>query len=120
MERDVFSPLRMEWDGERYQLTDDLVYLHNGAPIIVPAGFRTDLDSVPRLPFAYWLLKGRSKRPAIVHDWLFYSQSGRAYADGVFLDAMADTGVPMWQRYPIYLAVRSFGGWSYARYGSAA
>lgn len=108
--RAPFTPLDATWDGRAWELRTDLVYWHREGCIVVPRGFRTDLDSVPRLPFGYLLFKGRSVRAPIVHDWLYYSQSGRAYADRVFLDAMADAGVPAWQRYPIYWAVRA-GGW---------
>lgn len=105
-----FSCLNMVWDGQMWELRESLHYHHREGVITVPRGFRTDLDSVPRLPGVYWLLKDRSKRPAVVHDWLYYSQSGRTYADQMFLDAMRDAGVPAWQRYPLYLGVRA-GGW---------
>lgn len=108
----AFSPLSVEWDGEHWVLTKPLVY----GDIVVPAGFPTDKDSVPRVPFAYWLFKGRSRRPPVVHDYLYASQAGRAYADRVFLDAMKDRGMPARLRYPIYWAVRTFGWWAYRKH----
>ena len=38
--------------------------------VTVPADFETDLDSVPRIPVAYTVLKGRATRSAVLHDWL--------------------------------------------------
>ena len=116
----LFSPLKMAWDGKRYVLTDELRYWHDGKCITVPAGFTTDLDSVPRIPFGYWLLKDRSKRPPVIHDWLYYAQMGRAYADRVFLDAMRDAGLSAAVRYPIYWAVRIGGGAAYEAHARRA
>ena len=39
--------------------------------IVIPGGYETDLESVPRQLFlAYWLIKGRFPRGASLHDYL--------------------------------------------------
>ena len=53
---------------------------------------------------------------AVLHDYL-YNQRGvhgrsRTERDSIFLEAMKVLNVPFYQRWPIYLAVRSFG-WIY-------
>lgn len=103
-------------DG-KWMLTEDFVYFHAVEGMItVPEGTITDLDSVPRLPFAYMLTKNASVLGALVHDDLYqkgYIQGEnitRAEADGIFLDLMEEEGVSWWQRRMIWLGVR-LGGW---------
>lgn len=84
--------------------------------VVVPAGFVCDLDSVPRLPFVYWLLKNRATQSAVVHDWLYHAGENRATADVCFLLAMIDEGVALRHRLWIFLAVRLFGWWAYRQH----
>lgn len=67
------TPLNVEKVNEKkWKLTCDLIYKSNTIGyIIVPAGFVTDFASVPRLPFAYWVLGGRADAAAVIHDWLY-------------------------------------------------
>ena len=78
--------------------------------IEVPAGFYTDLASVPRLPIAYLAFGGRAHREATIHDFLYRSDCvpvcTRKQADDVFLEAMKERGKPWHVRYPMYYAVR--------------
>jgi hypothetical protein len=83
--------------------------------ITVPAGFETDLASVPRLPLAYALFGGRARRSAILHDFLYETQAGKDYADEVFLAAMKAEGVGLATRWIMYWAVRAFGQVVYDR-----
>lgn len=106
-----------------WQLTEDYVYLHSEfGPICVPEGFISDLDSVPRLPFAYLLTKNASVIGAVVHDYLYESgkirhrQITRAEADRIFLDLMEEEGVSWWQRRMIYTGVRIAGWGIWARH----
>ena len=99
---------------KRWVTTKDFRYTtEDGRTVEVPAGYSTDLDSVPRIPVAYAWLKGRATKSAVIHDWLYYNKHDRAEADKIFLEAMKDEGVPAWRRVPIYLAVRSFGWLAY-------
>ncbi|KAE8546133.1 DUF1353 domain-containing protein [Marinobacter nauticus] len=102
-------------ENGQWVLTQSLFYFGTADPVIVPAGFRTDLDSVPRVPVVYAAFKGRAVRAAVVHDYLYASQQGKRFADQTFLKAMKHEGVPARWRYPIYWAVVLFGGSIYER-----
>jgi hypothetical protein len=100
--------------GFSYRMRDG-----RGSEIIaVPAGFVTDFASVP---WGFWNLEpplGEAGRAAVVHDYLYATQGlggryGRAEADGIFREALADLGVPLWKRSLLWAAVRVGGasGW---------
>lgn len=118
-----FSELDWRYIGRhngvaQYRLKKKFFYFEDyGSTIIVPEGFVTDLDSVPRLPLIYAAFKGRAIQSAVVHDYLYESQAGKAYADRTFLRAMADEGVDPHWRYPIYWAVAVCGGGIYEGHG---
>lgn len=97
-----------------------LWFLHEALRVVdgklaftVPAGFASDLASIPR-PFRGFIeTSDLGLAPAFVHDCL-YSRGGlglydRRGADRLFLDLMATQGVPAWRRYSAYWAVRLFG-----------
>lgn len=80
--------------------------------VVVPAGFRTDYASVPRLPVAYLLFGGVAEEAAVVHDYLYTNLVDgvtREQADNVFAEALKVLGVPSWRRGPMWAAVRAFG-----------
>jgi hypothetical protein len=81
----------------------------------VPAGFVTDLASIPR-PFWALLPKWDGYGgPAIVHDFLYSSQHTTRYiADQWILSGMEDMKVGPIKRYAIYSAVRLFGGFAWS------
>lgn len=81
--------------------------------VTVPQGFITDLASIPRLLRPVFNPMDASRRPAVLHDWLYCSRFfSRARADRLFLDALQDEGVGLIQRWLMYLGVRC-GGWLY-------
>jgi hypothetical protein len=98
-------------DGVTFVLTEPLIAKLEGKTLAVPAEFETDLDSVPRLPLAYWLMKGRAFKSAILHDYLYYVGYPREFADDVMFGAMVHEGVHPATRQAIYAGVRA-GGWS--------
>ncbi len=85
--------------------------------VVVPAGFKTDLASVPRVPLVYLSWGGRAHREAVIHDYLYRIGSKppvtRGMANKVFLEAMACRDKPFWVRWPMYLGVVIGGGLSY-------
>lgn len=96
-----------------WKLKHELVYQSSVADrvIYVPEGFMTDFASVPRLPLVYDLFGDTAHPAAVVHDFLYSTgELPRKIADRVLLEAMAAEGVPAWRRWPMYLAVRAFGG----------
>lgn len=86
-------------------------------PLEVPAGFITDLASIPRLfrnlPFLD--PNGISRRPATMHDWLYGSPEGRArgkqFADDFLRAALRAEGASASVAQTFYLAVH-WGGQS--------
>lgn len=75
----------------------------------IPAGFTTDLASVPRLPVAFLLFGAEARRAAILHDWLYQHHYPRAMADNIFYAAM-EGEVSGWKRWIMWAAVRVGGG----------
>jgi len=119
----------------RWRLDQDLVVSSRGWTLVVPAGFLTDLASIPR--FVWWLIAPfeLSIAAPIVHDYLYtfggkirattdgnitapggYMTFTRSQADAFLYDLAAADGVWWWRRWLAYKAVRWFG----ARYWSAA
>lgn len=84
--------------------------------VTVPAGFTTDLASVPRLPGAYLLFGGRARRSAILHDYLYMTRWDRKFADDAFLAAMKTEGVNAFTRWAMWLGVRVGGSAYYDRH----
>lgn len=79
--------------------------------IEIPAGFRSDLASVPRLVWALvspWDIA----LEALFHDLLYQQQIvKRRVADQTLLSMMEDRRVPWLVRWTVYLGVR-VGGWA--------
>lgn len=78
-----------------------------GRALTIEPGFLTDYASVPRVPFAYWLLGDRVHGPAVIHDWLFHHHEvcDEQTANKVLLEAMWTDKAPLWCIFLIYLGV---------------
>ncbi|HAP0136057.1 TPA: DUF1353 domain-containing protein [Escherichia coli] len=104
-------------DDYRWRLAEPFEFWLTDDPadvIEVPAGYVTDLASVPRILWVVFPPHGRYAKAAIVHDWLYDNAlRTKAEADRIFLDAMTVLGVPCWRRRLMYLAVRLFGKGNY-------
>lgn len=99
--------------------------------ITVPAGFVTDLASIPRLVWSFYPPDGPWVKAAVVHDFLYDTQGdgrwngregvaralpySRAEADGILLEGMVARDVGRWERLVIWLSVRLGGGRGWAR-----
>jgi hypothetical protein len=121
----MISCLRIELTNDEisgrpvYELLTSLQYIRGlnggGITITVPEEFRTDFASIPRFFWRVFPPAGRYSKAAVVHDYL-YSRSAdcpRFLADAIFRSAMHELGVPFWQRWPIWAAVRLFGNRAY-------
>ncbi|EAR0004378.1 DUF1353 domain-containing protein [Salmonella enterica subsp. diarizonae] len=94
-----------------FYLSDD-----NSDVIEVPAGFVTDLATVPRVFWSVMPPDGKYAKAAIIHDYLYDNAlRTKKEADLIFLDGMAVLGVPKWKRIVMYLAVRIFGRGNYSK-----
>lgn len=110
-------------DDGKWILVQPLLYQSDVAleTFTVPAGFRTDLASVPRLPLVYWACGSCANEAAVVHDFLYGARLvDRATADAVLLEASAVTGVPWLRRTLMYWGVRLFGASHWAPAPEAA
>ncbi|MFT2112177.1 transglycosylase SLT domain-containing protein [Marinomonas sp. 2405UD68-3] len=97
--------------SESWLLVDDWHYTSlAGERFEIPAGFVTDLDSVPRIPFVYALFKGRVRVGALLHDWLYKNGVDRLKADKLLIEVgeIVDR-VAIEYLNNIYNAVRAFG-----------
>lgn len=106
------------YDDGQWVLVEPLVYQSDvaGRVITVPAGFQTDLASVPRLPVVYLLAGDCAREAAVVHDYLYCTHIvERATADAILREASAVTGVPAWRAALMYAGVRLGGAshWSF-------
>ncbi|MDM0078953.1 DUF1353 domain-containing protein [Variovorax sp. J2P1-59] len=82
-----------------------------GPTVVVPAGFVTDLASIPRVFWSLLPTDGAYTFPAIVHDYLYWVQRyPREVADSVFRYGMDDMKVSSTVSKSIYAAVRAGGG----------
>lgn len=92
-----------------WRLDTMLVYASDllGRNVIVEQGFLTDYASVPRAPFAYWLLGDTAHKAAVVHDWLYHHHEvcDEHTANLVFLEACATEDIPAWRRWLLYWGV---------------
>ena len=74
--------------------------------IVVPAGFVTDLASIPRIFRSIIPQNGKHRLAAIVHDYLCRQKDfHRLLADSIFLEAMKLLGVNRIRRRIMYWAV---------------
>lgn len=101
---------------DAFQLQEDFLVKVMDHTLVVPAGFVTDFESVPRLPVVYALFKNRAPKSATLHDWLYSTRvMPRATCDEIFLAAMEREGIPWWMRRAMYLGVRVGGAKAYSR-----
>lgn len=114
--------ISLAWvDASRWRLRQDLGF--HSTPlgwVTVPAGFETDLISLPGIGRLAFRTDGAELPAALIHDYLYtavgrddFPMLTRQRADRVFLEAMTDLDVPPWRRAVMYLAVRAFGGSAY-------
>lgn len=104
------QPLEIEWQGR--QLT-------------VPAGFKSDGASVPRM---FWRLvfpssDTKALRAAFAHDYIYRTHPAgwtKADADKLFYDFLVQDGIPKWRAWLAYKAVDWFGRCAWYSMGGAA
>lgn len=101
-------------DGKFWMLAQNMIYEvgTRGEKIVVPAGFVTDLTSVPPRVRSYVSVAGKHKRAAIIHDYLYWTQEceDRETADKVMRAAMQDLQVRPDRIWAVYAALRAAGG----------
>ena len=121
MESRFLDPLRIEKLNGVWKLLAQLRYDSAivRARIIVQEGFVSDLASVPRLPFVFWIVGDTAHAAAVLHDMLYQLRLpgiDRSMADAVLFEAMVTHGEPRWRAWSMWMAVRLVG-WAAWRSG---
>lgn len=84
--------------------------------IVVPAGYITDLATIPRPLWSIFPPHDVYAKAAILHDFLYDNAIGsKAEADLVFHEAMLVLGIPKWKAFIFYWGVRLFGRGKYKK-----
>ena len=98
-----------------WQLTQPFIYYSEllNRDIEVPAGYVTDLASVPRLfRFIVPVANAKNRRAAVVHDYLCTNPEGlvkdQKQADQVFREALGVVGVGRFRSAFLYYPVRTY------------
>ena len=119
--------LRPGIERDEWVLEEDWAFYSKrlGEEVTIKKGFKSDLDSVPRIPIVYSQLKGYARLAAIAHDFLYASgytiqyttgtphketKVSRKTADAIFLDLMVCEKIGPIRRRVIWFGVR-VGGW---------
>lgn len=96
---------------EAWELLEPLAYRGKRQRFVVPAGFRTDLATVPGV--VAWLVPrwGLYTRAAVLHDWLCTVGIATGVvtsrdADGIFRRVLRESGVPVLRRWLMWCGVR--------------
>ena len=95
------APIHVRWDTGKWVFS-----------FVVPAGFRTDLSSIPPRLRSIIPQVGRHNRASIPHDWAYEDgvpDMTRREADLMHLDIMELDGVVPLRRWVIFLGTRLGG-----------
>lgn len=113
--------------GKRWRLLAPLIYEYQTGElpddpsllVTVPAGFVSDLASIPRLMTPLLPVNDGHRSAAVIHDYLYATQTmPRATADRIFRAAMRDHWVPGWKSSLMWAGVRAFGWLAWRRSAS--
>lgn len=98
-------------------ITDFKYVTNSGNTIVVPAGFKTDGATIPKILWTWLPAWGKYSRAAVVHDYLcrrieegtpHSTSPTRKEADDIFFEAMTDCEVSLFVKRVMYTAVRLF------------
>jgi len=96
-------------NGREVQLIEPIIFDLGGAPVEIPAGFRTDFASSPKIVWAWIPPWGKYSRAAVIHDFLIRNKIvSRGEADDLFLDHLVEAGVSKLKRNVMWAAVRFY------------
>ena len=108
------NPL-LYFDGRFWVTWRPVCCLWEGVLIEVPAGFRTDLATIPFPLTAISHRYGPYNRAVIIHDWIYWKLGRvaddvtmtRKEADQLMYDLMIQDGTPRWKAALMWAAVRA-------------
>lgn len=98
-------------DGRSFTIEEAFDYrAFDGRTWTIPPTAETDGASTPSFIWGIIPPFGKYWASAVVHDYLYRcTKEPKEYCDDVFLNNMADRGVPVIERYEIYEAVKIAG-----------
>lgn len=108
------SPDRFNW----WEVVEDCAVESKLPGMVIPAGYRTDFATIPRLLWPLMPPHGRMANAAIAHDYAYDNRLGEAefgekqarlHADVEFALRCLEADVPDWQISIAYIFVRLFG-----------
>lgn len=111
------SPLDVRFiDGKWWELLEDFEYYvddNKEVLIKVPAGFKTDFASIPRILWSLFTHHDIFNKAAIVHDYLCgtYGDMGRFTEEQIhiiFYEALLVIGIPAWKAKIMWKSVDMF------------
>jgi hypothetical protein len=92
-------------------------YDDDGVTYKVPAGFKTDFASVPRILWSIFPPYGRYGKASVLHDYFYRTNSvSKDKADLEFKRAMSILHVQKWKINILYKAVCWFGSKAYKKH----
>jgi Protein of unknown function (DUF1353) len=108
------SPAVRAFGDNRFWVTiEDMTYVIGSTSdqIVVPKGFVTDFASIPQSLWSLGLTPyGQYSRAAVIHDYLYWSQScTRAQSDRLLVIAMKESRVSGLDEYLVYRGVELGG-----------
>lgn len=112
---DFLTPLHFQvLDDKSYLLLDEWLVSVYGVLVAVPQFFKTDLASVPRLPFIYLVVGGVGVKASVLHDYLYATGLvSREDADEIFYQALIEDGLSVWRAKMMWTGVRVGGASHY-------
>ena len=109
---DLIVRLLEDTEGGLWQLVAPLSFQSDvaGITVNVPAGFKTDFASVPRIPGVFDFLGDRARMAGTVHDFLYSSHiTDRETADKILREMCLLDGLNEAESEMFYIAVRVGG-----------
>ena len=106
-------------DGEWTLYQEFNYYDNEGVNYKVPAGFKTDFASVPRILWSIFPPYGRYGKASVLHDYFYRTNSvSKEKADIEFRNAMNILHVQKWKINILYKAVSWFGASAYNKHST--
>ncbi len=102
----LLSPLNVRSVKDGWILLEPLHWDIDGLRFAVPAGFKTDLASIPSC--LRWIISNDNpniRAPAVLHDYLLALGDDRNEADQIFYLALRECGVNSFVAFVMFLAV---------------
>lgn len=102
------------YDDLKWRTVNPITFNIGLKKITIPAGFETDLASVPKVLWSFCPPFGKYTSAAILHDFMYSKYCvdpiiSREVADNIFLEVMEEHGISGKVRKAMYAAVRAAG-----------